>query len=261
MLQNVISFIGAGKVAAAVCRELYHSGSKIDLVISPGPVKGKELAESCRAEWSQELSIPGTTGIVIVAVPDGKLSGVLQEMKISGRTLVAHTSGSQGIDIFPEHINKRGVFYPLQTFSENRKIDFSSLPFLIESSDNESTDMLRHLAESMGSKVYITDSERRRWLHLAAVFACNFTNHMLTAGKEIAGKGGFEMDILEPLIKETIAKALENGPENSQTGPAVRNDFVTIEKHLELLSFSPELKKIYDELTATIINYYKKNTE
>ena len=257
MFQNVISFIGAGKVASALCRELYHHGSKIDLIISPGKENGTKLAASCNAAWSPVPVIPESTGIVIVAVPDSKLPAILQEVKIAGGTLVAHTAGSQGLDIFPEHINRRGVFYPLQTFSEDRKIDFLSLPFLIESSDDKSSQTLRYLAESMGAKVYLTDSERRRWLHLAAVFACNFTNHMLTVGKDIAGRVGFEMDILEPLVKETITKALETGPENSQTGPAVRNDFVTIEKHLELLSFSPELRKIYNDLTAMLINYYK----
>ncbi|HKK42550.1 MAG TPA: DUF2520 domain-containing protein, partial [Bacteroidales bacterium] len=88
--------------------------------------------------------------------------------------------------------------------------------------------------------------------------ACNFTNHMLTLGRDLAEKGGFDMDILKPLIEETIAKALDNGPENSQTGPAVRNDFNTIEKHMELLSFSPELKKMYNDMTIAVINYYKK---
>jgi predicted short-subunit dehydrogenase-like oxidoreductase (DUF2520 family) len=94
-------------------------------------------------------------------------------------------------------------------------------------------------------------------LHLAAVFVSNFTNHMLTEGKEIAVKAGFSFEILEPLIKETIQKAIDSGPENSQTGPAVRNDKNTIEKHLELLSFSPDLQKIYVDMTKSIIEYYK----
>lgn len=257
MIQNVISFIGAGRVADALCRQLVLSGNKINKIISPTPGRGRDLAESCSAEWSPELKIPQDTTVVIIAVPDDVLSGVLEKMYVPDKVLVTHTTGSTGIDVFPDHIARQGVFYPLQTFSKGRKVDFSELPFLLEASDNESLAVLRNLAESMGSKVYYADSEHRKWLHLAAVFACNFTNHMLTVGKEVAAKGGFGIDILKPLIRETIDKALEKGPENSQTGPAVRNDFNTIEKHLELLSFSPELQKIYNDLTMEVINYYK----
>ncbi len=256
MIQNVISFIGAGRVAGSLCRQLDHSGNKINMIISPTPERGRDLAESCSAEWSPELKIPQDTTVVIIAVPDNELSGILVNMNVSDKILVAHTAGSTGMDVFPDHIARQGVFYPLQTFTSGRKVDFSALPFLLEASDNESLSVLRNLAESMGSKVYYVDSEHRRWLHLAAVFACNFTNHMLTVGKEVAAKGGFGIDILKPLIQETIAKALEKGPENSQTGPAVRNDFNTIEKHLKLLSFSPELQKIYNDLTMEVINYY-----
>ena len=116
---------------------------------------------------------------------------------------------------------------------------------------------MKILAESIGGQAHFTDTEQRRMLHLAAVFVCNFTNHMLTAGKEVALRAGFPFEVLNPLIEETFLKAIDNGPENSQTGPAVRNDLNTIEKHLELLSFSPELKRIYNEITHSIIKYYK----
>ena len=114
-------------------------------------------------------------------------------------------------------------------------------------------------AEKLGGRVYTVDADHRKLLHLAAVFACNFVNHMLTAGKEITARAGFSFDVLEPLIKETILKALADGPELSQTGPAVRNDRNTIEKHMDLLSFSPDLQLIYRELTRSIIEHYKNN--
>jgi len=118
---------------------------------------------------------------------------------------------------------------------------------------------LENLAKSIGGKVYFIDTEHRRMLHLAAVFVCNFTNHMLTMGQEVALKAGFPFEALVPLINETILKAMDIGPENSQTGPAVRNDQNTIEKHLELLSFSSELQRIYSDMTRSIIKYYKKS--
>jgi predicted short-subunit dehydrogenase-like oxidoreductase (DUF2520 family) len=256
MYHNSISFAGAGRVAEALCKELSHAGYTIDYVVSENEASGKPLADSCKAAWSHDLSFPDSTKIIIVAVPDHRLISVLESVNCSPETLVAHTAGSFGLDIFPEKIIRRGVFYPLQTFSKGRMVSFFDLPLLLESSDDESAELLKTLAESIGGKVHFIDTEQRRILHLAAVFVCNFTNHMLTLGREVALKADYQFEILTPLIKETISKALDSGPENSQTGPAVRNDKNTIEKHLELLSFSADLQRIYREMTRSIIEYY-----
>jgi predicted short-subunit dehydrogenase-like oxidoreductase (DUF2520 family) len=258
MYQDSISFAGAGRVASALCREMFSAGKSIDLIVSETESSGKPLSVSCNSKWSPELVFPKTTNIIIVAVPDHKLKTVLDRIRCPQHTLVAHTAGSFGLEIFPDNIMHRGVFYPLQTFSKNRKVSFNDLPFLLEASDEESSQSLKQLAESVSGTVYFMDHAKRRMIHLAAVFVCNFSNHMLTEGKEISTKAGVPFSIFYPLIKETIAKALDSGPENSQTGPAMRNDRNTIEKHLDLLSFSPELKKIYHELTDSIISYYDK---
>jgi len=184
------------------------------------------------------------------------LEKVLSSIKCSEHTVVAHTAGSYGLDIFPVHLNNKGVFYPLQTFSKGRNINFNDLPILIEASKPGTGKILKDIAEAIKGKVHFIDTEHRKRLHLAAVFVCNFTNHMLVAGKEITSGVGLSFELLEPLIRETISKALENGPENTQTGPAARNDLNTIEKHLELLSFSPELQKIYKEVSQSIINHH-----
>ncbi len=257
MYQNNISFAGAGRVADALCRELYDVGFRIDMVTSETATSGKLLAESCKAEWSSDLTFPDSSRVIIVAVPDHSLESVLDRLKCRPGTLVVHTAGSFGLNIFPEKIKKKGVFYPLQTFTKGRKVNFIDLPFLLESSDDESSEILKSITESIGGIVHFVDSEQRRMLHLAAVFVCNFTNHMLTTGKEVTLRTGFPFEILVPLIKETISKAMDLGPENSQTGPAIRHDQNTIEKHLELLSFSTDLKKIYNEMTKSIIEYYK----
>jgi predicted short-subunit dehydrogenase-like oxidoreductase (DUF2520 family) len=259
MIQHNISFAGAGRVAGALCREMYYAGFNIDLIVSESEKNGRSLADSCKALWSPDLIFPDSTDVIIVAVPDNRLKSVLDKIRCRPDTLIAHTAGSIGFDVFPEQNKQKGIFYPLQTFSKERKVIFKDLPFLLESSDKQSSAILESLAESIGGKVYFVDTEHRRMLHLAAVFVCNFTNHMLTAGKEVALKAGFSLEVLSPLIKETISKAMDIGPENSQTGPAVRNDQNTIEKHLELLSFSPELKRIYSEITRLIIKYYKKS--
>jgi predicted short-subunit dehydrogenase-like oxidoreductase (DUF2520 family) len=260
MFQQIISFAGAGKVAGALCREMYRSGIRIDLIVSESEKNGQLLAGDCKALWSGKLLFPDSTNIIIVAVPDHKLISVLGTLKCSQDTLVVHTAGSLGMDVFPSHIKRKGVFYPLQTFSVNRKIIFRELPFFLESSDKRSSEILANIAELVGGKVYFADTERRRMLHLAAVFACNFSNHMLRVANELALKAGFTSEVLEPLIKETFLKAIDIGPENSQTGPAVRNDQNTIKKHLELLSFSPELQKIYSDMTQSIVEYYKNKS-
>jgi predicted short-subunit dehydrogenase-like oxidoreductase (DUF2520 family) len=256
MIKPVISFAGAGRVAGALCKELFSNGFVIDLIVSENKNNGKLLADGCKAGWSDELSYPDSTDIIIVAVPDKKLHQVLDKINCRKTTLVVHTAGSFGLEIFPLKINRKGVFYPLQTFSPDRKINFKDLPFFIDSSDSDSSDILKWVAENIGSKVYYADTEHRKMLHLAAVFTCNFTNHMLTIGKEIASRADFPFEILKPLIQETILKAIEEGPDNSQTGPAVRNDQNTIGKHLELLTYSPEYQKIYGVVTKSIISYY-----
>jgi len=258
MFQHNISFAGAGNVAAALCRKIYEEGIKIDLIVSVSEENGRSLAESCDASWSTEPEFPDSTDLIIVAVPDHKLRSVLENIKCRPDTLVAHTAGSIGLEIFPECLTGKGVFYPLQTFSRERKVDFTDLPFLLESSDEQSSALLEELVLSIGGKAYFVCTEKRIMLHLAAVFICNFTNHMLTDGKLVAEKAGIPFPIFYPLLKETLSKAIDLGPDKSQTGPAIRNDQNTIEKHLELLSFSPELKRIYREMTISIINYYNK---
>jgi predicted short-subunit dehydrogenase-like oxidoreductase (DUF2520 family) len=256
MVQYNISFAGAGRVANALCKEMYRTGFIIDLIVSETEKNGRSIADFCKADWSGELLFPDSTDIIIVAVPDNRLRSVLDKIVCRPDALVVHTAASFGLEIFPKNFSRKGVFYPLQTFSKQRKIIFKDLPFFLESADSHSSELLKSLTESIGGEANFVSSEQRRVLHIAAVFVSNFINHMLTAGKEIVFEAGIPFKVLEPLIRETISKAIKNGPENSQTGPAIRNDQNTIEKHLELLSFSPELKKIYKVMTSSIINYY-----
>ncbi len=254
-----ISFAGAGRVAGAICREMFRSGITINEIVTESASDGKPLADECKAKWSSDLSFSDRNQVVIVAVPDHKLIDVLAAVKCSEKCLVVHTAGSYGLEVFPARLKKTGVFYPLQTFSKGRTVDFKNLPFLLEASDKESGEILTSLAVAIGGKVHLTDAVKRRMVHLAAVFFNNFTNHMLTAGRTITDHAGLPPEIFEPLIRETIFKALERGPEGSQTGPAVRNDLNTIEMHMKLLSFSPELQDLYREVTDSIIRHYQKN--
>ncbi len=258
MVRYTVSFAGAGKVAGILCRELNRRDYKIETIVSLHKESGSELALSCGAEWSSEPVFSELSDIIIVSVPDHSLENVLQKIKCDKKSLVAHTAGSYGLEVFPDTIVNRGVFYPLQTFSAGRITNFSGVPVFIEGSDEAAEIKLASIAESLGSSYLVTDTEKRRLLHLAAVFTCNFTNYMLVSGKRITDLAGLDFSLLEPLIRETMNKAVERGPEESQTGPALRYDLNTIEKHLDLLSFSPELAKLYRELSESIMDYYKR---
>ncbi len=252
-----VSFTGAGKVAGALVKVLHNSGFTIEKIVSKNKGNGRRLADSYKAEWSDKISFPDSTNVIIVAVPDKQLKTVLKNLDCSPETLVVHTAGSLGLEVFPDSIKRKGVWYPLQTFSKDRNIEFNDLPFFLEASDNESLELLRNITEAIGGRAWFIDAGQRKILHVAAVFVNNFTNHMLTIGKDIAGNAGLPFSIFESLVKETFSKALELGPENSQTGPAIRNDFNTIDNHLNLLSFSTETKNVYKEVTQSIIHYYK----
>lgn len=257
MKEYRLSFIGAGKVSGALCRKMYLSGFKIQKIISRTEKNGRALAGSCNAVWSSGFDFTVPDDIIIAAVPDDALTEVLSKIDCPENTLVAHTAGSLGLDVFPAHLKHTGVFYPLQTFSNGRTIEFRDLPFFLEASDAYSSGILKYLAESIGGKAHFVDSEHRLLLHVAAVFVCNFTNHMLTAGSQITARAGFLFEVLQPLINETILKAREIGPENSQTGPAYRFDKGTIKRHIDLLSFSPEFQDVYKEVTKSIMKFYK----
>jgi predicted short-subunit dehydrogenase-like oxidoreductase (DUF2520 family) len=254
--QYRISFAGAGNVAGALCRELYKKQNIIEHIVSKSEKSGRALASTYNATWSDDYIFPDTSEIIIVAVPDNSISSVLEDISCNETAVLVHTAGSIGLDIFPPEVKFNGVLYPLQTFSPGRMPDLSTVPFFIEASDENTLDKLKNLAGSISNSVNLTDSEHRRLLHLAAVFICNFTNHMFTTGKNISLMAGFPFEVLKPLILETVDKAIKSGPENSQTGPAIRHDMNIINKHLDLLSFSPDLKDIYDLISKSIIDYY-----
>lgn len=257
MNQYRISFVGAGRVSGSLCHNFYNTGYIIREIASKSGENNHRLADLYNAKPS-DLKFTDPADVIIVAVPDDALEDVLKNLSFSGDILVAHTAGSLGLEVFPPHIKHRGVFYPLQTFSDDRPHDLRNVPFFLEASDDHSLKILKILAESIGGLVQLADTERRKLLHTAAVFVCNFTNHMMTAGKEVALRAGFPFGILRPLIIETVEKSFEKGPEASQTGPAIRLDRGTIRKHTDLLSFSPELRKLYVEITDSIIRYHKK---
>ena len=200
-------------------------------------------------EVTNDLSSLQPADVYILAVSDDAISKLSSHLPFENQ-LVVHTSGSIGLHDLDKK-NRRGVFYPLQTFSKEATVDFKNVPICIETADKADFKTLRQLAEGLKSKSFKVNSEQRSSLHLAAVFVNNFTNQLYRIAHEITESTGTEFDILKPLILETANKIQNLSPYSAQTGPAKRNDKKTIKKHLKTLENSPH-KAIYEILTASI---------
>ncbi len=256
--QNGIVVLGAGNVATHLSIALKKAGYAIKCVYSKTIKAAKELALQVESHYTNDINhIPVDADLYIITVKDEIIQMIVENLKLV-YGVVLHTAGSISIDIFKEKFQNYGVFYPLQTFSRSRKIDFSEVPICIEASNEELENKLFNLASSLSKSVLKIDSEKRRSLHLAAVFACNFSNHMYSIAHEILNQSGVSFNLIKPLIKETAQKAIDQEPLKAQTGPAVRNDENVILKHLEMLKDSSDYEKIYRFVSKSI---YKLNNQ
>lgn len=193
--------------------------------------------------------------VYVISVSDKSVAEVSQKLPFSGR-LVVHTAGSMGMDVLDAK-NRKGVFYPLQTFSKSKSIDFSLVPLCLETENESDLELLEKIAKSISKSVYRIDSTQRKALHVSAVFVSNFVNHMYAIGNDICEEHQIPFEILQPLILETANKILALPPRQAQTGPAIRHDQNTIDSHLTLLSDANQ-KNIYQLLTHSIQNEREK---
>ena len=193
--------------------------------------------------------------LFIIAITDDAITEVSAAIPFSNE-LVVHTSGSVSIEAI-DNKNRPGVFYPLQTFSKSKEVDFKTIPICIETKSEKDFQILEKVAKSISNTVYKINSEQRKALHIAAVFVCNFVNHLYQIGNDICIENDLPFDILKPLIQETANKILTLSPYQAQTGPAKRKDIQTINAHLSFLSDENQ-KEIYKMLTKSIIDNGKK---
>ena len=244
-----ISIVGAGNVACNMAPAL-DSIADVVTVFSRDKAKAEAMASRLRnARGVDSLDEVDTdTDMVVVAVADDAVTAVCGALP-AGRALVAHTSGSVPMDAIGER--RRGVFYALQTFSRDKAVDFSDIPFFLEASDAEGLALMRELAGELSCKVYDADSSHRAALHVAAVFACNFANQLWAEADGLLRPYGYDISVFGSLLRETLDKAMSIGPHDAQTGPAMRRDYKVIENHKNKLT--PELRDIYDILTRRII--------
>ncbi len=247
-----IIFIGAGRVAGHLSRALHDAGHRIIQVISRTEESARSLADVFGCAWGTDIEqLRHDSDLIVFSVRDDALQALIARMD-AGETPVVHTGGSIPMRAFEGKARNYGVFYPLQTFSKGRTPDIRKIPMCIEANTPGNEEMLLALARQISDVVLRVDSTQRLTLHLAAIMVNNFGNHLLALAQEILQKDHLPFDLLHPLIEETVAKAFDLGPGKAQTGPAVRNDEIVIKKHLDLLSWSPEIQRVYQVLTESI---------
>lgn len=255
-----VVFIGAGNLATNLAKALYQNGFRIVQVYSRTKEAACALAQAIEAEYTTELSeVSRDARLYIVSLKDAAFVELLPEI-VAGKedALLVHTAGSIPMSIWEGKTSRYGVFYPMQTFSKQREVDFRTIPFFIESNSSEDTELLKAIASVLSEKVYEATSEQRRSLHLAAVFTCNFTNHMYALAAELLKKYNLPFDVMLPLIDETARKVHELEPKQAQTGPAVRYDENVINKHLEMLADEPEMQELYQLVSENIHRLHNK---
>jgi len=201
--------------------------------------------------FTDDITALAQADVYIIGIPDDAIGPFSQSLPFQNK-LVVHTSGGVAMDELSNK-NRRGVFYPLQTFSKQRKVDFSTIPICIEAEGVSDLELLQTLGKSISENVLEISSQKRVKLHLAAVFVNNFTNHLYRIGSEILEKEGLSFDLLKPLIIETASKIEHLSPAQAQTGPGRRNDQKTIQKHLRLLEEN-EYRDIYEIFTQALIS-------
>ena len=247
-----ITFIGSGNVATHLSISLQDKGINIVEIWSKTTKSAVLLSEKLKCNYITDLNNLSSTDLLIVSVKDDVISEVISKIKDKNINIV-HTSGSVDLDVL-EDFSNYGVFYPLQSFNKEVEVDFSITPICIESKTSEFSDSLKELASKISDSINFINSEQRKQLHIAAVFACNFTNHILSISESILKKSDLDFNLLKPLIEHTFNKIKDSSPSEVQTGPAKREDYNTIEKHLNLLEGKSDLKIIYSKITNHIIN-------
>jgi len=253
-----ICLIGAGNLATQLGIALSEKGHHIVQVWSRTSKSAMELASKLNCEYTAEISsIYSDTDIYIIAVSDQALESILSK-HVWGNTLVVHTAGSIPMNILAPYCTNYGVFYPFQTFTIAKKVDFGQVPICIEANTTQNLEALNALAQSLSQNIRLVDSNQRQQIHLAAVFVCNFVNHFYAVGQGLLREKGIDFEILKPLILETASKVIYQSPESSQTGPAKRNDKNIMDKHLAMLEKHPDLKKLYSLISERIIQTHKK---
>ncbi len=250
-----ISIIGAGNVATQLALAFTQARHQVVQIANRNQEHGQQLAGVVGASFTSDLSHLADADIYILAVKDDVIEEVAAQLQLNGK-LLAHTSGTKSRSLLQKASYSYGIFYPLQTMTKTAKVDFKQVPILVEGVNEYAENELKRFAKTISQNVHSVDEEQRQWIHVAAVFANNFTNHLYGLSEALLQTHQLPFDILKPLIMQSVQNVMLQSPAQLQTGPAARNDAQVIDKHLQLLSDQPRLEKIYRILTDSIIATY-----
>ena len=248
-----IVLVGAGGLGTNLGLALHEAGHDVLAVFSRTMEHARMLAERIGSQPTDDIcALPNEADLFIVSVKDAVLTDVVQQL-VQGREeqFFAHTAGSMPLELFQGPARHYGVFYPMQSFSKERRINFSEVPVFLEASDAQTLTQLKALSATLTPHVYELSTDKRRYLHLAAVFACNFANHCYALSAEILQQHGLPFSVMLPLIDETARKVHHLSPLEAQTGPAVRYDLNVISKQQQLLD-DPDMRELYERLSKSI---------
>jgi len=253
-----LAFVGCGNVAWHLAPALENAGYRVHKIYSRHAAHARALQQRLyQANVITALDFSdGQTDLIFLTVADRAIEPVASRLIVSEKTAVVHTSGSQPIERLQGVQSKYiGVFYPLQTFSQTKKVTFEDIPILVESPSKPVRRILTEVASALSKKMLVVNAERRMMIHLAAVFACNFTNHMFKIATEILAGSNLGLDFLRPLIAETLNKSLEIGPGQAQTGPARRGDLEVLDRHMAYLG-EGDYADLYRIISQQILDQY-----
>jgi predicted short-subunit dehydrogenase-like oxidoreductase (DUF2520 family) len=251
-MKNII-LLGSGNVATHLGIALKNSNYTIVQVYSKSIENAKILAKKLDAQFTNNLSKLKSSDLIIVCINDDAILSVLSQIK---NTAIVHTSGSIGLDVFKQKFTNYGVFYPLQTFNKEIDINISEIPFCIEGNSLEFEKQLIKIAKALSNNVAKMNSQQRKQLHIAAVFACNFSNHMYSIADNLLAKKNIDFEILLPLIRKTNSNLENYRPKEVQTGPAKRKDTAIIQEHIATIKEN-EIKELYHKISDNIIKYHE----
>jgi predicted short-subunit dehydrogenase-like oxidoreductase (DUF2520 family) len=256
-MKFTVAIIGTGNVAWHLSSALENAGHEITEIYGRNIQNARQLAARLYAtEVQDHLDFTeSNANLFIIAVSDHAIAQIAEAVLLPEGSILVHTSGTMPLDILSySSADFTGVLYPLQGFSKKKEIPFEEVPFLLEAEDKDTLRNLKKLCKSLKAPSYEIRSKDRRTIHVAAVFAANFTNHMVYLAESIMQRQGLPFNILKPLIIEQMNKALQIGAHEAQTGPASRNDINTLENHHDYLSYNEQLAEIYRIISQDIID-------
>lgn len=254
-----LSIIGTGNVAFQLGHALKEAGHTIVEVYGSNDKNVTTLAKKLKSSLVHSVGeLHPVVDVILIAVTDSAIEKVVSRIPITNAVIV-HTSGSIPLDVLKKYFKNCGVIYPIQTILKNVKQNFKTSPFFIEGSNKRSLEKIFSLARSLSTNIHTASSKQRAALHLSAVFANNFVNHMMAISYQLMKENKLRFDVFLPMIKETFDKAEARNPFEVQTGPAKRGEMKIIKKHLSMLAKYPEYKNIYNTVSKSIIHYYSKN--